>query len=256
MNFEEFLKPSEPFDGEEAELEGSVEPDELDVQRTVVEALAAEKAELDEHLVTIREENEELKKTNEGLKKENESLKNEIEDRQKQIEALKGLIDGLKKKGADNAEKVRSAEDNIRKVEGLENTIAELRAALSNVGDVLSINSERQESNQVSLIDRNTEIGDRFPGETRDHVLEVLREARDADEKEGRLRRAQLLESVLVSNEPLGELAKKRAEIERLFSDNGNIINGVVIAGLEKIGISHKEGDKYLLASEIIKRNY
>ena len=82
------------------------------------------------------------------------------------------------------------------------------------------------------------------------------RAARDADEKEGRLRRAQLLEAVLVANEPLGELAKRRAEIEKLFADNGNIVNGSVIAGLEKMGIAHKDGDKYLLPCEIIKRNY
>ena len=242
MYFEEFLRPAEPVDKIDETEEESAAPDELDVQRTVVEVLAAEKAELDEKFSKLVEENEKLKK--------------EIEDRQKQIDALKDFIESLKKKGEENADKVRSADANIQKIEGLEKTISELRVALANVGDVLSKNSEKPESNQVSLLDRNMELDDRFPGETRDHVLEALREIRDADEKNGRLRRAQLLESVLVANEPLGELAKRRAEIERLFAENGNIINGAVIAGLEKIGISHKEGDKYLLASEIIKRNY
>ena len=242
MNFEEFLRPAEPVDKIDETEEESAAPDELDVQRTVVEVLAAEKAELDEKFSKLVEENEKLKK--------------EIENRQKQIDALKDFIESLKKKGEENADKVRSADANIQKIEGLEKTISELRVALANVGDVLSKNSEKPESNQVSLLDRNMELDDRFPGETRDHVLEALREIRDADEKNGRLRRAQLLESVLVANEPLGELAKRRAEIERLFAENGNIINGAVIAGLEKIGISHKEGDKYLLASEIIKRNY
>ena len=242
MNFEEFLRPAEPVDKIDETEEESAAPDELDVQRTVVEVLAAEKAELDEKFSKLVEENEKLKK--------------EIEDMQKQIDALKDFVESLKKKGEENADKVRSADANIQKIEGLEKTISELRVALANVGDVLSKNSEKPESNQVSLLDRNMELDDRFPGETRDHVLEALREIRDADEKNGRLRRAQLLESVLVANEPLGELAKRRAEIERLFAENGNIINGAVIAGLEKIGISHKEGDKYLLASEIIKRNY
>ena len=154
---------------------------------------------------------------------------------------------------AEQEEQLDSLRDKISK---LENTISELRSALANVGEVLSKNSEKPVSNQVSLLDRNVELDDRFPGETRDHVLEVLRAARDADEKEGRLRRAQLLEAVLVANEPLGELAKRRAEIEKLFADNGNIVNGSVIAGLEKMGIAHKDGDKYLLPCEIIKRNY
>ena len=197
MNFEEFIKPADPVDQPEETEEEIAAPDELDVQRTVVEALAAEKAEQEEQLDSLRD-----------------------------------------------------------KISKLENTISELRSALANVGEVLSKNSEKPESNQVSLIDRNVELDDRFPGETRDHVLEVLRTARDADEKEGRLRRAQLLEAVLVANEPLGELAKRRAEIEKLFADNGNIVNGSVIAGLEKMGIAHKDGDKYLLPCEIIKRNY
>jgi septal ring factor EnvC (AmiA/AmiB activator) len=197
MNFEEFMKPAEPVDQPEETEEEIAAPDELDVQRTVVEALAAEKAEQEEQLDSLRD-----------------------------------------------------------KISKLENTISELRSALANVGEVLSKNSEKPVSNQVSLLDRNVELDDRFPGETRDHVLEVLRAARDADEKEGRLRRAQLLEAVLVANEPLGELAKRRAEIEKLFADNGNIVNGSVIAGLEKMGIAHKDGDTYLLASEIIKRNY
>ena len=99
-------------------------------------------------------------------------------------------------------------------------------------------------------------IDDRFPGETRDHVLEILREARDIAEKEGRRRRAQLLEAVLVANEPVGELKSRREKLEKIFESNGNIINGPVLEALEKSGISHKEGENYLLAAEILKRNY
>ena len=242
MNFEEFIKPVDPINLPENTEEENTGPDELDVQRTVVEVLAAEKAEQEEQLNSLRAKNE--------------SLQADILDKQKQIEALKDFIEGLKKKSESNADKVRLADANIQKISELENTISELRSALANVGEVLSKNAEKPESNQVSLIDRNVELDDRFPGETRDHVLEVLRAARDADEKEGRLRRAQLIEAVLVANEPLGELAKRRAEIEKLFADNGNIVNGAVIASLERIGIAHKDGDNYLLASEIIKRNY
>ena len=205
MNFEEFMKPKDVVEEvETTEEEEVAAPDELDVQRTVVEALAAEKAEQDEQLATLRETNE----------------------------RLKGDIADLKK------------------------TIEEMRIALANVGDVLSRNSEKPESNQVALLDRNVDIDNHFIGETRDHVLEALREARDSAEREGRLRRAQLLESVLVANEPVGELAKRRGEIEKLFADNGNIVNGAVIARLEELGIAHKDGETYLLASEIIKRNY
>lgn len=178
--------------------------EELNVQRAVVESLAADKAEQDERIVT--------------LQKENDSLKS-------QVASLQSALD-------------------------------EAKASLAKVGDVLARNEETPTSSTVALIDRDPELRDRFPGETRDHVLEVIREARDAAEKDGRLRRAQLLESVLVANEPIGNLAKKRAALEKFFADNANIMSGPVIAELEKCGISHKNGDTYLLPREILKRTY
>ena len=178
--------------------------EELDVQKAVVESLAADKAEQDERIV--------------ALKKENDSLKSQVSS--------------------------------------LTSALEEAKAALAKVGDVLARNEETPASSTVALIDRDPELNDRFPGETRDHVLEVIREARDAAEKAGRIRRAQLLESVLVANEPIGNLAKKRAALEKFFAENANIMSGPVIAELEKCGISHKNGEEYLLPGEILKRTY
>ena len=39
-------------------------------------------------------------------------------------------------------------------------------------------------------------------------------------------------------------------------AENANILSGPVIAELEKSGISHKNGEQYLLPDEIIKRTY
>lgn len=217
MNFEEFIKPEEFVQPEIPELEAE-EPDELDVQRSVVESLAAEKAEQEEQLAALREKTI--------------RLENEISRLQDEKHRLEGKIAVMDRK------------------------IGECRAASEKVGDILAMNSERPESSQVALLDRDINLQDRFPGETRDHVLEVLREARDAAEKEGRIRRAQLLEGVLVANEPSGELAKQRKELETLFAQNGNIVSGPVIAELAKRGISHKNGEEYLLPAEIIKRAY
>jgi len=186
MNVEEFL------------------PNDLDVQKAVVESLAADKAEQDEKL--------------NALVRENKQLKSEL----------------------------AKANDKI----------VEMRKALENVGDVLAKNTEGVESSKVALLDRDSDLDDRFPGETRDHVLEVLRDAREAAEKDGRLRRAQLLESVLVANDPVGTLAKNRAELKKFFDDNANILNGPVIEELKKRGISHKNGEEYLLPGEILKRVY
>ena len=87
-------------------------------------------------------------------------------------------------------------------------------------------------------------------------VIEVIKEAREAAEKDGRLRRAQILEGVLLTNEPVGNLAQKRQMLEKLFTENGNILSGVVISELDKCGISYKKGEEYLLPSEILKRTY
>lgn len=215
MNFEEFLKPqeggtvSEQVETEEKttaeeQQEAFTSEESLDVQKAVVESLAADKAEQDETIAKLRKDNYAL---------------------QSEIAALKAKV-------------------------------VEQNEALAKVGDVLAMNSEAKESNQVSLLDRDLELPDRFPGETRDQVLEAIKEARDKAETDGRLRRAQILEGVLLANESSGNLAKKRAALEKFFNDNQNILSGPVIEELQKCGISHKHGEEYLLPAEILKRTY
>lgn len=232
MNFEEFIRPKEEPELEEETMEegeateetpeeAESELGELDVQRAVVESLAADKAAQDEEINRLESDNARLRKRLE----ENIKLIADLEGQKAQTDFLKSQI-------------------------------AEMKTALEKVGDVLARNTEGTLPNQIALLERNVECDDRFPGETHDHVLEVLREARDRAEAEGRTRRAQLLEGVLVANEPNGTLAKKRAELEKLFNANANVVSGVVIAELQKLGISHKRGEDYLLPSEIIKRNY
>ena len=193
MEFNEFLTPKQ----EESAVE-------LDVQKAVVESLAADKAEQDERIAALQKENY-------ALKTENATLKSQI---------------------------------------------AEMKASLEKVGDVLAANSEGETSSKIALLERDPEIGDRFPGETRDHVLEVIKDAREAAEKDGRIRRAQLLESVLLANTPNGNLAEKREALKHFFAENGNILSGPVIDKLDKCGISYKKGEEYLLTEEILKRTY
>jgi len=222
MNFEEFLDDDAPkAQPEEQPAEDIAEEDavdSIDVQKAVVEALAADKAEQAETISALRAENAELRKNIAELKKNISELTDRAELAKKQM--------------------------------------LDQKAALEKVGDVLAMNADNGLSNKVALLDRDIDVPDRFTGETRDHVLEVVREARDKAEAEGRLRRAQVLEGVLAANEPEGTLAKKRANLEKLFADNGNIVSGSVIAELEKMGISHKNGEDYLLPAEIVKRNY
>ena len=136
--------------------------------------------------------------------------------------------------------------------------LADAKEELNKAIDALSVEKENayNSSNTVSILDRNFELPDRFVGETRDHVLEAVKNWRDCAEKDGRIRCAQLMEAVMVANEPSGELQKKRAALEKFFNDNQNILSGSVITELDKCGISYKNGEEYLLTSEIIRRTY
>lgn len=203
MNYEEFMHAPQV---------------EIDVQKAVVEELAADKAAQEEKI-------EALTATIAAQKGEIETLKTENKLLQEKIAAFEAVK-------------------------------AEMVAALEKVGETLARNTELPLSNQVSVLDRNPEVDDRFEGETRDHILEVLSAARDAAEKEGRLRRAQVLEAVLAVNEPRGLLAKKREALDKLFADNMNIINGQVINELDNMGIRYKDGENYLLAKEIAQRSF
>ena len=216
MEISEFLnRQDETPDTDDVQTQ---QPEEIDVQKAVVESLAADKAEQDEVIAS--------------LKARNASLQAEVD----------ALSSQLVKARAETAQ----ANAALKKVND----------ELSGLGEVLVRNKERDAANQVALLERSVEIDDKFEGETRDHVLEAIRDARDAAEKDGRFRRAQVLESVLVANEPNGELVRRREELEKMFTENANVISGVVIERLQKMGLSHKNGEEYLLPSEIIARNY
>lgn len=218
MDISEFLNRPTPPEEKVEETVAFEEPEEIDVQKAVVESLAADKAEQDEMISSLRQAKDELEKELVSLRAANVALQNEVAVLRKQVQA---------------------AGDELAKV-----------------GELLTKNAEGETSNKIALLDRDAELDDRFEGETRDHVLEVLREGRDAAERSGRFRRAQVLESVLVANEANGELARRRASLEKMFADNANIVSGVVIEELKKRGLSHKNGEDYLLPSEILARNY
>lgn len=240
FDFNEFIEPKsnqaeEPIEISENEETVENEPTEeiaeefdgsenIDVQKAVVESLAADKAALDCEL---------------------ENLKTALAEKDTQLAAKDCEMDSLK---AELSKK--DFEISVLKVE-----LAKKNSELAKNFEK-QLDAQQRNPNALALLDREVELPDRFPGETRDHVLEVIKEARDKSESEGRRRRAQILESVLVANEPNGTLAERRSSLEKVFAENGNIISGTVIEKLNELSISHKEGEEYLLASEIILRNF
>ena len=243
FEIDEFMKPPETPVAQVAEL---------DVQKVVVEELAAEKAELHESVVSLKDSISDLKADLENAKRALEGKDSEIAGKDMEIEAAKAACaekdSVIAEKDSQIAELgARLAEANLK--------IAELDAKVTEKL-MAELDQQERNPNALALLDREVELPDRFPGETRDHVLEVIKEARDAAEKEGRRRRAQLLEGVLVANEPNGALSKKRISLEKFFKENGYVMNGTVIAELERCGIQYKDGEEYLLPKEILMRTY
>jgi chromosome segregation ATPase len=216
FDMEEFIEdsgegavPPEPKETETEEAAEETAP-ELDVQKAVVEELAAEKVKIENDLAT---------------------LKGWLEKRENEVATLRQQL-------TEKTAELAKANEELSKMVDKE------------------LDMQERNPNALALLDRDVEIPDRFPGETRDHVLEVIKEARDKAEEEGRLRRAQVLEAVLVANEANGTLANRRANLEKLFAQNGNLVSGQVMSELDRLGISYKDGENYLMPSEILKRSY
>ena len=207
------------------DIEESAE--EIDIQKAVVEELAAEKVELHERMTEKDEKIAILEKEISALQDENAALKKEACE-----------LKEVSQKFSDLSNELEEAKKKVAELEDRE------------------FEAQERNPNALALLDRDVDLPDRFPGETRDHVIEVIKEARDKAEAEGRVRRAQLLESVLVANEPSGNLAQKRENLEKFFNANGNIVNGTVIEELTRCGIAYRNGEEYLLPKEIILRTY
>lgn len=225
FNLDEFINatPDNQAAPEDVQPEDAPVP-ELDVQKVVVEELAAEKAEMNEKIASCDAKIAELDKA--------------LEEKTREVASLNESLNALRAENTD-----------------LKATVLRLERQLDEKL-IKELDVQERNPNALALLDRDVELPDRFPGETRDHVLEVVKEARDKAEAEGRLRRAQVLESVLVANDPSGCLAKKRAEIEKLFKESNNIVSGPVMATLDKEGISYKAGEEYLLPKEILLRAF
>ena len=201
---------------EESQIESAAP--ELDVQKAVVEALAEDKAILNEEIDRLARIVEVKDAEIASLKEEIEKIKTELELKESEKLSLGAEIKKLKEAG-ENAAKTTQKE-----IENLKEKITAL--------EMKEFEVQERNPHSLALLDRDVDLPDRFMGETRDQVLEVIKEAREKAEADGRIRRAQILESVLVANEPSGNLEKKRNALEKFFNENGNIVNGTVIEEL------------------------
>lgn len=142
-----------------------------------------------------------------------------------------------------------------------ETEIARLRAELATAQTALAAQFEKQPAGQMpapslpttepstpsetALLDKPSELAEKFFGEIREHVVETLAEAYRAAEAGGRDRRARVLEAVLVTNPPTGELEQRRAEVKQIVKEAGSTLDNAALAALEKIGFRYISGNKH-----------
>lgn len=225
FGFEEFIEEENVSAPEEntaeqpaAEEENAEEtPGEIDVQKAAVELLAQENIKMKSDLENLKKEVAEKSELAKKSEQEKEVFSKDLETAKKELEEARQELRNLQK---------------------------------------LVFDEQERNPNALALLDRDVEVPDRFAGETRDFVLEVVKEARDKAEADGRIRLAQVLEGVLASNEPNGTLAGKREELNKLFAANSYLLSGEVIAFLEKESIAYKTAKGYLMPLEIIKREF
>ena len=175
-----------------------------------------------------------------------------------QLEAAHGQADELRAQ----LTAAHGQTDELRvQLTAAETEIARLRAELETTQTALAAQFEKQPAGQTpapslpttepstpsetALLDKPSELAEKFFGEIREHVVETLAEAYRAAEAGGRDRRARVLEAVLVTNPPTGELEQRRAEVKQIVKEAGSTLDNAALAALEKIGFRYISGNKH-----------
>lgn len=88
-------------------------------------------------------------------------------------------------------------------------------------------------------------LSEKFVGEVREHILEVLREALRNCRGTNRERREMILESVLAANESNGELVRRREDIKLILKDADSFNDESVLKELGKLGFRFISGKNH-----------
>ena len=245
------------FAAREAELAAEAAAREDDL-RTEIETQKAACAALAAELVAA---NEQLDNANSALAEAQaqiESARTKENDAQSQLDAVR--IDLAKSQA--QLEAAHGQTDELRaQLVTAETEIARLRTELATAQTALAAQYEKQSVTQaptpslpavepspsanIALLDKPRELAEKFAGEIREHVVETLAEAYRAAEAGGRDRRARVLEAVLVTNPPTGELEQRRAAVKQIVKEAGSTLDTAALAALEKLGFRYISGNKH-----------
>ena len=109
----------------------------------------------------------------------------------------------------------------------------------------LLADAQRTSLSSSVLLEKPPTLGEKFPGEIREHVLAALADSHAAAEAGGRDRRARILEAVLCANPAAGELDRRREAVRQILKDAGQSLEEGDIAALEKLGFRYVSGKNH-----------
>ena len=109
----------------------------------------------------------------------------------------------------------------------------------------LLADAQRTSLSSSVLLEKPSELGEKFPGEIREHVIAALADSHSAAEAGGRDRRARILEAVLCANPASGELEIRREAVRQIVKDAGSVLDDRAIADLERLGFRYVSGKNH-----------
>ncbi len=207
--------------------------DELNTQKGALEIVASDlntaNEQLDEAHSALAQAEAAAAQTAEAHANEIAALRQDAASLRQEIETLKAERAALQQKLAQPPEALAALQQDCDR---LRNELA--RAQSLQAAPVSTV-----------LIDKPAELAEKFKGEIREHVVEALTAAYQAAEAAGRDRRARILEAVLATNPPTGELESRREEVKQIVKEAGSKLDDTAIAALEKLGFRYVSGNKH-----------
>ena len=217
-------------------------------QEQAADAFAAERAEMQSVQDAITEELEAQREACESLARDLALLKEETESAKATAEADKSALLARAETAEAACAAARAELEAERAKPHIDEKLLEENAAkdreIARLQELLA-DAQRTSLSSSVLMEKPPALGEKFPGEIREHVIAALADSRAAAEAGGRDRRARILEAVLCANPPSGELESRREAVRQILKDAGSFLDDGDIAALEKLGFRYISGKNH-----------
>lgn len=211
--------------------------EELEIQKTVAEDLAADLASARMELESTGTMRDALETERSRLEEENHRLEGEARRLEDELAAERAAPRQDPALAAACADKDRELAAQAEEIARQRDEIERLRTQLAE--------AQRTSLSSSVLLEKPATFSEKFPGELREHVVEAIADAVSAAEAGGRDRRARILEAVLVANPSSGELEHRREAVKQIVKEAGSRLDNAALAELEKLGFRYISGNKH-----------